>query len=329
MKAEDAAEYVKLIVILNDSTFRNIIPEELAKSFGFFQSKPATTFSPFAVTPDELGDHWKDGRLHLPLQTHYNDELFGEPHAGPEMHFSFYDLIEHVTKTRSFTAGTILGSGTVSNEDQSNGSSCLSEKRMIEKIETGEFKTPYMSKLAIPCASTWKTKMDTTSSEPSSRRSSTRTEPEVTHDAMFERGRASVDARSPFSIFGTEKGVRDEALRILAKFFELASANRAGVEVDSIRVRGGAPGRRRRAATSRRPQEAQPMEQVPVLEYETDDGELRQITQSIAIMEFLEETHPEPSLLPETRFFEPRPDSSPRSSTRGSSRCKTSTCCCA
>jgi fumarylacetoacetate (FAA) hydrolase len=145
VKAEDASDYVKLIVILNDNTFRNIIPDELAKSFGFFQSKPATTFSPFAVTPDELGDAWKDGRVHLPLRTHYNGELFGEPHAGPEMHFSFNDLIEHVTKTRSFTAGTILGSGTVSNEDQSNGSSCLSEKRMIEKIETGEFVTPYMS----------------------------------------------------------------------------------------------------------------------------------------------------------------------------------------
>lgn len=144
VKAEDAGQYVKLIVILNDVTFRNLIPAELAKSFGFFQSKPATAFGPFAVTPDELGDAWKDGRINLPLRSVYNGELFGEPEAGPEMHFSFYDLIEHITKTRAFTAGTILGSGTVSNEDRSKGSSCLAEKRMIEKIDEGEFKTPFM-----------------------------------------------------------------------------------------------------------------------------------------------------------------------------------------
>jgi fumarylacetoacetate (FAA) hydrolase len=117
----------------------------LAKSFGFFQSKPATAFCPFAVTPDVLGDAWKDGRVHLPLKSVYNGEVFGEPDAGPEMHFSFFDLIEHVCKTRAFTAGTILGSGTISNEDRSKGSSCLAEKRMIEKIDTGEFKTPFMS----------------------------------------------------------------------------------------------------------------------------------------------------------------------------------------
>ncbi len=142
---EEAGDYVRLVVILNDVTFRSLIPGELAKSFGFFQSKPATAFAPFALTPDELGDYWKDGRLHLPLRSTYNGELFGDPDAGPEMHFSFYDLIAHVTKTRAFTAGTILGSGTVSNEDRSRGSSCLAEKRMIEKIDTGEFKTPFMS----------------------------------------------------------------------------------------------------------------------------------------------------------------------------------------
>ncbi len=143
--ADEAGDYVKLIVILNDVTFRNLIPAELAKSFGFFQSKPATGFAPFAVTPDELGEAWKDGRVHLPLRSIYNGEVFGEPEAGPEMHFSFFDLIEHIAMTRSFTAGTILGSGTVSNEDRSKGSSCLAEKRMIEKIDTGEFKTPFMS----------------------------------------------------------------------------------------------------------------------------------------------------------------------------------------
>ncbi len=144
VKKEEAGDYVKLLMLVNDNTFRNLIPAELAKSFGFFQSKPATTFSPFAVTPDELGDNWEGGRVTLPLETDYNGEFFGNPEAGPEMHFSFFDLIQHVTKTRAFTAGTILGSGTVSNEDQSKGSSCLSEKRMLEKIETGEFVTPYM-----------------------------------------------------------------------------------------------------------------------------------------------------------------------------------------
>ena len=143
--ADEAGDYVKLIVILNDVTFRNLIPAELAKSFGFFQSKPATGFAPFAVTPDELGDAWKEGRVHLPLRSIYKGDVFGEPEAGPEMHFSFFDLIEHIAMTRSFTAGTILGSGTVSNEDRSKGSSCLAEKRMIEKIDTGEFKTPFMS----------------------------------------------------------------------------------------------------------------------------------------------------------------------------------------
>ena len=98
----------------------------------------------FAVTLDELGDAWKDGRVHLPLLTHYNDTLFGDPNAGPEMHFSFLDLIEHAAKTRPLAAGTIIGSGTISNEDRARGSSCLAEQRMLEKIDTGEFKTPFM-----------------------------------------------------------------------------------------------------------------------------------------------------------------------------------------
>jgi len=144
VKAADAGKYVKLLMILNDNTFRNLIPAELAKNFGFFQSKPATAFAPFAITPDELGEHWQDGRVDLPLKTDYNGEFFGDPDAGPAMHFSFFQLIEHIAKTRAFTAGTILGSGTVSNEDRSRGSSCLSEKRMIEKIDCGEFRTPYM-----------------------------------------------------------------------------------------------------------------------------------------------------------------------------------------
>src|SRR5690606_32733964 len=114
------------------------------KGFGFFCSKPASAFSPVAVTPDELGGAWKDGRVHLPLLTMYNGKKFGDPEAGPEMFFSFFDLIEHICKTRSFTAGTILGSGTVSNEDRARGSSCLAEKRMIEQIDNGKVETPFM-----------------------------------------------------------------------------------------------------------------------------------------------------------------------------------------
>jgi fumarylacetoacetate (FAA) hydrolase len=131
--------------LVNDITLRNLIPPELGKGFGFFVSKPSSAFSPFAVTPDELGDAWNGGRVHLPLITKYNGETFGDPQAGPEMHFGFQDLLAHVTQTRALTAGTILGSGTVSNEDRERGSSCLAEQRMLEKIDDGEFKTPFMS----------------------------------------------------------------------------------------------------------------------------------------------------------------------------------------
>ncbi len=141
---EQAHEYIKLIVILNDVTLRSLIPAELKKNFGFFQSKPATAFAPFAVTPDQLGDAWQNGRVHLPLLSDYNGERFGDPDAGPEMHFSFFDLVAHVAKTRSFTAGSIVGSGTISNEDRARGSSCLAEQRMLGKIDTGEFTTPFM-----------------------------------------------------------------------------------------------------------------------------------------------------------------------------------------
>lgn len=143
-KKTDAHKYIKLVMLCNDVTLRNLIPAELEKQFGFFVSKPSTAFSPFAVTLDELGNAWQDGRVHLPLKTTYNGTLFGEPDAGPEMFFSFYDLLEHVSKTRALTAGTIIGSGTVSNEDKKKGSSCLAEKRMLEKIETGKFVTPFM-----------------------------------------------------------------------------------------------------------------------------------------------------------------------------------------
>ncbi len=143
-KASDAGKYVRLVMLVNDVTLRNLIPDELAKGFGFFQGKPATAFSPVAVTPDELGAAWKDGRVHLTLQTWLNGTLVGDTHAGPEMHFSFFDLVQHISKTRRFTAGTILGSGTVSNEDRARGISCLAEIRMIETIDAGAPKTPFM-----------------------------------------------------------------------------------------------------------------------------------------------------------------------------------------
>lgn len=144
VKKEDAHKYVRLVMIVNDVSLRNLIPAELAKGFGFFTSKPASAFGPFAVTPDELGAAWKDGRVHLNLVTMLNGQKFGDPNAGPEMHFSFYELMEHIAKTRSYGAGTILGSGTVSNEDRSRGSSCLAEKRMIETIDTGTAVTPFL-----------------------------------------------------------------------------------------------------------------------------------------------------------------------------------------
>jgi fumarylacetoacetate (FAA) hydrolase len=144
VKAKDAGRYVRLLMLANDVSLRNLIPPELAKGFGFFQSKPATAFSPFAVTPDELGCAWKDGRVHLRLTTTLNGKTVGDTDAGPEMHFSFFDLLAHIAKTRAFTAGTLLGSGTVSNEDRARGISCLAEARMIEIIEQGKPATPFM-----------------------------------------------------------------------------------------------------------------------------------------------------------------------------------------
>lgn len=143
--AEEAGQHVKLLVMLNDVTLRNLVPGELEKGFGFFTSKPATGFAPFAVTPDELGDAWRGGRVHLPLRSTLNGTLVGDPNAGPEMHFSFFDLIAHITKTRRYGAGTILGSGTVSNEDRARGISCLAERRMVEIIDGGKPSTPFMS----------------------------------------------------------------------------------------------------------------------------------------------------------------------------------------
>lgn len=140
---EDALDKIALFVIINDVSLRGLIPAELKMGFGFFQSKPSSSFGPFAITPDELGSAWKDGRIHLPLDVEYNGNFFGRAHTG-EMFFHFGQLISHAAKTRRLAAGTIVGSGTVSNEDESVGSSCLQEQRMIEKIKTGEFQTPFM-----------------------------------------------------------------------------------------------------------------------------------------------------------------------------------------
>ncbi len=143
VKEESALENVALITMINDVSLRGLIPAELKNGFGFMQSKPSSAFAPFAVTPDELGDAWVDGKIELPLHVELNGEFFGKAN-GKEMFFGFGKLIEHAAKTRNLSAGTIIGSGTISNENPEMGSSCLAEKRMLEKINTGEFSTPFM-----------------------------------------------------------------------------------------------------------------------------------------------------------------------------------------
>jgi fumarylacetoacetate (FAA) hydrolase len=143
-QAGDAAGHIKLVMLVNDVSLRNLIPQELAKGFGFYQGKPSTAFSPVAVTPDELGDAWRDGTIHRPLSVHLNGERYGEPLCGVDMTFNFYQLIEHVTLTRRLGAGTIIGSGTISNYDRSAGSACIAEQRMLETIEYGEPRTAFL-----------------------------------------------------------------------------------------------------------------------------------------------------------------------------------------
>ena len=150
----ECARSIRLLMLVNDVSLRSLIPAELAKGFGFLQSKPASAFSPVAITPDELGADWRDGRVHRPLTVHINDQLFGQPDAGTDMVFNFPQLVAHVTKTRDMEAGSIIGSGTVSNKQGDlNGSSianggvgycCLAEVRMYETIETGKPQTPYL-----------------------------------------------------------------------------------------------------------------------------------------------------------------------------------------
>jgi len=141
---EQARDHIKLLMLVNDWSLRNLVPAELAKGFGFFQSKPSTAFSPVALTPDELGDAWDGGKVKLPLVSHINGAPLGRPNAGSDMTFDFGQLIAHAARTRRLRAGTIIGSGTVSNIDRSLGSSCLVEKRTLEQIAEGQPRTPYL-----------------------------------------------------------------------------------------------------------------------------------------------------------------------------------------
>jgi fumarylacetoacetate (FAA) hydrolase len=153
---EEAAKAIKLVMLVNDVSLRGLIPGELAKGFGFFQSKPASAFSPVAVTPDELGDAWKDSLIHLPLMVDYNGEPFGRAEAGVDATFNLAQLVAHAAKTRALGAGSIVGSGTVSNKGPDGdpgkpvsegglGYSCIAEIRMIETIRDGKPSTPFLS----------------------------------------------------------------------------------------------------------------------------------------------------------------------------------------
>ena len=143
ISAEEALKKIRLFVMINDVSLRGLIPAELGQGFGFFQSKPASALSPFVVTADEFGTDWRDGRIHLPLMVNYNGQFFGKANAGA-MHFHFGQLIAHAARTRNLAAGSIIGSGTVSNEDPAMGSSCLAEKRTLEQINDGKISTPFM-----------------------------------------------------------------------------------------------------------------------------------------------------------------------------------------
>ena len=140
----EAAAHIQLIGLINDVSLRNLIPNELAKGFGFLQSKPRSALSPVFVTPEELGDAWRDAKVHLALRSTINGVLLGAPEAGDDMQFSFAELIAHAAKTRPLAAGTIVGSGTVANQDESRGASCLAERRTLETIADGKPITPFL-----------------------------------------------------------------------------------------------------------------------------------------------------------------------------------------
>ena len=140
-----AAGHIQLVGLVNDVSLRNLIPGELAKGFGFLQSKPRSALSPVFVTPDELGAVWQDSKVHLPLLTHINGKWFGAPEAGIDMQFNFAQLVAHAAKTRPLSAGAIVGSGTIANEDTSLGASCFAEQRTVEALRDGKPSTPFMS----------------------------------------------------------------------------------------------------------------------------------------------------------------------------------------
>ncbi|HJT99074.1 MAG TPA: fumarylacetoacetate hydrolase family protein [Rhodanobacteraceae bacterium] len=140
----EAEKHIQLIGLVNDVSLRNLIPAELAKGFGFLQSKPRSALSPVLATPDELGDAWKDSKLHLPMRTWINGEWFGEAEAGVDMQFGFAELVAHAARTRPLAAGTIVGSGTIANEDVSKGASCLAEQRTVETLRNGKPSTPFL-----------------------------------------------------------------------------------------------------------------------------------------------------------------------------------------
>lgn len=141
---EQAAKHIQLVGLVNDVSLRGLIPAELAKGFGFLQSKPRSALSPVFVTPDELGDAWQGEKLHLPMRTWLNDKWFGEAECGVDMQFSFAQLVAHAAKTRPLTAGSIVGSGTIANEDTSKGASCLAEQRTVEALRDGKPSTPFL-----------------------------------------------------------------------------------------------------------------------------------------------------------------------------------------
>ena len=142
--AGDAARHIQLVGLVNDVSLRNLIPNELAKGFGFLQSKPRSALSPVLATPDELGAAWRDNKLHLPMRTWINGAWFGEAEAGVDMQFSFAELVAHAAKTRPLAAGTIVGSGTIANEDTGKGASCLAEQRTVETLRDGKASTPFL-----------------------------------------------------------------------------------------------------------------------------------------------------------------------------------------
>ena len=141
---EQAATHIQLVGLVNDVSLRNLIPPELAKGFGFLQSKPRSALSPVLVTPDELGEHWRGNKLHLPLLTHINGQWFGAPEAGEDMQFDFSQLVAHAARTRPLAAGTIVGSGTIANQDVARGASCFAEQRTVETLRDGKPSTPFM-----------------------------------------------------------------------------------------------------------------------------------------------------------------------------------------